>query len=907
MSHNLADLHLTPQQADAFLLGTLDEEEGVAIEGHLRVCGRCADVLSGLEARSSWTDLVRQAAATVSPHPTHLASQPDPDPAVTAADRYVLLEPIGHGGFGVVYRARQASLDRVVALKLLRAGPDADPAERRRFQFEAEAAARLRHPGIVPTFEVGTHDGQPCIAMEFVEGESLASRLAQGPLEPAVAAALVRDLALALAHAHEQGVLHRDIKPSNILLDRDGRPRIVDFGLAKRLDLEVKHTGTGVLLGTPGYMAPEQASGEEVGPWSDIHALGAVLYEALSGRPPFHAPTALATIDQLLHGDAPSLRRVQPSVPRDLATICETCLRKEKHWRYSSAAALADDLERFLAGQAIAARRAGVPERMVKWIRREPARAALVAVLIASASAAAAGLAEHTRRLRQEVERTRKAGLEIERQRAVAQTRYRTARATLQHILEWPEDPRFAAMPLRVELHRQQLEQARGFYDRVLSEADPRDPSLRLDTAQANREAANVLIALGRHEEAEPLLRKALALVSRPGTGLEEARERLVILVKLGVLLVDSRVDEAILALEKAASLAEEFDGLDHHSSDSRSKWAWSEHNLGSALQLADRKTEARQHYVRSEQVRRAIMADEPARTEHGIELAATLVNLATIDAERGELDRAEALYSEADRFLRVASEGTNAKLETAATRAELLNNRGNLAASRGQTDLALACFEQGLALVDPVLADDPGLARFRQAALNLHGARGLLLGALGRHAEAASDWDGVLVNCDRADRRDGYELLRALARARAGDHVRAMGEARALHERVGVRLAPADLYNLACVGSLAAGAASGQVSGTTAPGTRSDPYCHEALDWLDQAVARGLLADPAMQAQIHADSDLSALRKTNAFHEWVARLEPTQPPGPETQRPAPTDASPRAVPPGGAPLRIPR
>jgi serine/threonine-protein kinase len=297
---------------------------------------------------------------------------------------YELGEVIGSGGMGVVYRARQAGLNRPVALKMLRAGPGAGPADLDRFRREAEALAELRHPNVVQVHELGEHDGLPFLAMELVEGGSLAQRLAGKPQPPGEAARLVEVLARAVQAAHGRGILHRDLKPANVLLAADGMPKVTDFGLARRLEGGEKLTATGAIVGTPSYMAPEQASGvtRAVGPAADVWALGAVLYEMLTGRPPFLAEGPVETVLQVLSEEPVPPRRLQPRCPRDLETICLKCLRKEPQKRYASAADLADDLGRFLKGEPIRARPVGPAERALKWVRRRPAAATLLAALL---------------------------------------------------------------------------------------------------------------------------------------------------------------------------------------------------------------------------------------------------------------------------------------------------------------------------------------------------------------------------------------------------------------------------------------------------------------------------------------------------------------------------------------------
>ncbi|HVS36431.1 MAG TPA: serine/threonine-protein kinase [Gemmataceae bacterium] len=305
-----------------------------------------------------------------------------------------ILGELGRGGMGVVYMARQVGLNRIVALKMILSGQHAGETERARFKAEAEVAARLVHPNIVQIHEVGEANGCPFFSLEYVEGGSLAAKLDGTPWAPRPAAELIETLARALQAAHKHGVIHRDLKPANVLLTMEGQPKITDFGLAKKLDDAAGQTQSGAILGTPSYMAPEQAGNRavKVGPAADVYALGAMLYELLTGRPPFKAATTLDTVLQVINDEPVPPRQLQPKTPRDLDTICLKCLRKEPKKRYGSAEELAEDLARYLDGKPITARRVGRLERGWRWCRRNPVAAWLTAMVFSSL-AAGAGIA----------------------------------------------------------------------------------------------------------------------------------------------------------------------------------------------------------------------------------------------------------------------------------------------------------------------------------------------------------------------------------------------------------------------------------------------------------------------------------------------------------------------------------
>ncbi len=306
---------------------------------------------------------------------------------LTRVAQYELIKEIGRGGMGVVFKARDVRLNRIVALKMIRGGALANTDELQRFEKEAAAAAQLIHPNIVALYEVSPNDQQPYLSMEFIGGTSLAERLLLGPLPSRRAAAYLEQTARAVHYAHTRGIVHRDLKPANVLLDENDQTKVTDFGLAKQIDNKSDQTRTGAILGTPSYMSPEQAAGrKEISPASDVYSLGAILYELITGKPPFCGETPLATLNLVAEQDPIAPRLLNPAVDRDLETICLKCLEKSPARRYKTADALADDLKRYLAGEPIAARRVGVFGRSVKWVQRNPALFALSTLCILSVS-----------------------------------------------------------------------------------------------------------------------------------------------------------------------------------------------------------------------------------------------------------------------------------------------------------------------------------------------------------------------------------------------------------------------------------------------------------------------------------------------------------------------------------------
>jgi WD40 repeat protein/serine/threonine protein kinase len=390
-------------ELEAFLTDRLPPEGDRRVLTHVEGCSACQHVLESLTAAGvgSGSRGPRDDATHVRP----VEGRAGQAPAMPArVGQYNVVRELGRGGMGVVYLAEQANLKRPVALKVIRHGVNATPAEVDRFCAEAEAVARLQHPNIVQVHEVGSQGGLYYLALEYVGGGSLDRHLAGTPQDPRSAAALIETLARAVHHAHQRGILHRDLKPANVLLQiADGRlpidkslkgsalaslhsaiPKVTDFGLAKRLETIEAATQSGVALGTPSYMAPEQTSGRygPLTPGVDVYGLGAVLYEMLTGRPPFKGATALSTLEQVNFQEPLAPSRFHRHIPRDLETICLKCLEKSPGKRYSSAEALADDLGRFLAGRPIVARPIRVWGRVAKWARRRPLDAALLAAVL---------------------------------------------------------------------------------------------------------------------------------------------------------------------------------------------------------------------------------------------------------------------------------------------------------------------------------------------------------------------------------------------------------------------------------------------------------------------------------------------------------------------------------------------
>jgi tetratricopeptide (TPR) repeat protein/tRNA A-37 threonylcarbamoyl transferase component Bud32 len=655
---------------------------------------------------------------------------------------YEVLGELGRGGMGVVYKARDKKLNRLVALKLIATGPGADPDARRRFQREAEAMASLQHPNIVQVHEIGQIEGTPFCVLEFLDGGSLLGRLVQAPVSAREAAALLEVVARAVHHAHQRGILHRDLKPANILLTADGTPKVGDFGLAKRLGADGEQSQTNAILGTPSFMAPEQARGDSaaIGPAADVYGLGAVLYDALTGRPPFRGESTADTLYQLVTEDPIPPRRIDRRVPRDLETICLKCLEKDPRRRYASAWALADDLRRALDGEPIRARSVGVVERGVKWARRRPAAAALIALAVMTANGAlgsGALYARHEARRAEEAEALHREASQAHR-RALAN--FREARAVVDEMLTRVAREKLAHAPQMQQVRRDLLERALRFYeDFAAQEAGP-DPETRREAARAAVRAADLRALLGDRDAAEKAYRSGISQLS---------------------------------------ALADEF----RDDPAPREDFAAACNNLGNLLQESGN-AEAEELYLRAADLRRRLSEAAPDKAGHRHELALCLANLGALRLKQGRFGEAERDIREALGLLEQPSPDTPdgaAALRERARALQLLgrllaetgrpaeadradreacavlgrvvgrwpdvpDSRQELAAARTQLgDLlrdadpaaAEAAYDEALALRAALVADFPGVPAYRQELAATHNNRAALFLSAGRTSDA--------------------------------------------------------------------------------------------------------------------------------------------------------------------------
>ncbi len=666
-----------------------------------------------------------------------------PSPTRTFGD-YELIEMIAKGGMGVVYKARQRKLNRLVAVKMILAGQFADETDVERFYAEAEAAANLRHPNIVAIHEVGEFEGQHFFSMDFIEGQTLGDLVRENPLSARRAAQYVKTVAETMHFAHEQGFLHRDLKPSNVMLDRNGEPLIMDFGLAKKATGETSQlTISGAIVGTPSYMPPEQAAGrnDDVTARSDVYSIGAILYELVTGRPPFRATNPYETIKQVLETEPASPCVLNAGIPRDLETICMKCLQKEPTRRYDSAQDLADELDRFLEGMPIRARPISLPERAWRWCRRNPLLASAMAI-------AATGIL---------VALIAVTGAYIRTKAALAESdeSFRQALDAVNELFTEVSEDTLLQQPGMQPLRKSLLSLALAYYERFrLQRGD--DPKVQDELALATFRVGKIKEAIESPEAALAEYERARDMQQRLLAGSPHDTDRLQNLSNTWTAMGPpyfalQQPDKSLQAFREAVGLREQLAAEHPKDSEIQRLLANSYMNVGliekilgdSAYAEGDDQA-AQQHYQASlnqfhtgqytrDRALRAAPQEFKLRRDRG----KGAYNLANLAKNMGDLEQGEQHIDAAIAEFTSLREQGDKDLDTQANLAICIKRKGDFAFERGDYEAALAQYNAGLPVMVALARENPLVIKYQGDLGGIYKNIGVALSELGRLDEA--------------------------------------------------------------------------------------------------------------------------------------------------------------------------
>jgi serine/threonine protein kinase len=842
---------------------------------------------------------------------------------------YEVVGELGRGGMGIVYLALQQGLNRRVALKMLLAGAHANARQRGRFRSEVEAIARLQHPNVVQIFELGEVGGQLFCALEYVDGGNLADQLDGSPRPPRAAAELVAALADGLQSAHEQGIVHRDLKPANVLLTAGGIPKITDFGLARMLDRDGQ-TESGAVVGTPQYMAPEQARGlnDAIGPATDVHALGAILYELLTGRPPFRGTTTLETLLQVEALEPVRPRLLQPQIPLDLETVCLKCLRKQPEQRYASARALAEDLRRFLGGEPVHARPPSVWERALKWARRRPSDAVLLGVsLTALLAMVLVVLAYNTRLrhqrdqanvLRQRAEESeaevRRSGEQAERMRKQAEANFRLALSVVDdYTLKLSEPDNWFVEDLRVQLLKSSLayyqkfvkqhgedpilcaaqgraylrlaqisgelgakesralglyRQAEGVFEQ-LTRDHPKNADYQRELAQVRYDLGRAHRDLGQWAPAEKALKKARtiqeALVKESPKDLVSRRDLAQTWYALGLTCFQRRCGRPRVEAAFKKALA-----ILEESARIKPLDAGDRDLLGDVHRgLGDLHRNHREYAAALEEYRKALEIEKQlVRDKPGV------VNY------QSDLGSTYYGLSFCYELLGDFTKARTALEESLAIRRRLANRHPgmvqfaadlgatlqNRARILGNPKARAKAYAEAVQTLEGVLLKEPRHSAARRNLAAAYAGRAATLDRLGRHAEALEDWDRLRKLEPRWP--TGWVVNRATTYAHLGRHVRAADDAYKA-DTPGLKGRPA--LNLARTYAVCAKAASKDPALSRERRARLvEANGARAVALLAKAKAGKAFATGQQRQNLAKDPDFSALRGRADFRKWL-------------------------------------
>jgi hypothetical protein len=800
---------------------------------------------------------------------------------------YKILGELGRGGMGVVYKARQRGLNRFVALKMVLAGAHADAQHLKRFQIEAEAVARLQHPNIVQIYEVGEQDGLPFFSLEFVDGGPLDRKLGGKPQPPRVAAQLCATLARGMHFAHEHSIIHRDLKPANVLMTADGIPKITDFGLAKCLEEDSGQTNSGAIMGTPSYMAPEQARGEvhTLGPRSDLYSLGAMLYEFITGKPPFLGPTRMDTVIRVTRDEVVAPSRLQPDVPRDLETICVKCLQKEPGKRYANCYELAEDLNRFLIGEPIQARPVGNLERMVRWCRRNPGWAAMwggiagLLILLAGGSLYAAITINAAKQEADENARIATKNEEVARQNEEKARAFGNSASEAYATLIGEVQEKMRDKPDLQNLKKQILEPAiRGLQSLIARMDDNKDAFNLSNLADAHRKMGDLYRELGQIDQAYNQFQETHKIMEDIALANPNEEDLRVQLVKswlaLGDLARDAKGDTALAREDYKRGLAIANDLADNPRSqqpspmDRKKLVAYVYYKLGD---IADDPAEAREYYTQSLTRRKEWRTAQPEAVDAIVDVANCYHDLARVSFHSHDPEAARRYWSEC---LQLREEVLNRRPQSIAARLYLAfehERLGDFQVRTGNPEAGKNSLLNALARYDQLAKADPANEETRKhlsRACYLLGTAYLRLQnqelATENHAKALQ-MRRALAEKDPADLRKQKDYMVNLARC--GQHQAAVKMAEEIQERSpkGVDT----LLNLMRCYALSCAALGGLATPTAEQEKLRDTYAARAAKYLEQAIASGCRD----VVDVETDPDVDAIRNYAAFQQALEKL----------------------------------
>jgi len=669
---------------------------------------------------------------------------------------YELLGEIGRGGMGIVYRARQRGADRIVALKVIRRDRlEALPRDTQanaidRFWHEAQAAARLEHDNIVTVYEVGEVDGQPFFSMRYVEGRSLSDVIQEGPIENRRAAAYMEPVGRAVHEAHTRGILHRDLKPQNILVDtKTGRPLVADFGLAKLSEGGGELTRAGEVMGTPSYMSPEQARDSgRVAAATDIYALGATLYHMLTARPPFQAATPVETLRQVIDEEPAPARQLNPSIDRDLETICSKCLEKEPSRRYGSAALLADDLGRYLRGEPIRARPIGTIERTVRWCRRNPVVAALVAstflFLVVALVGTTVGMVQASAAHR-----------EAEAARQQAEESFHQAREAVDNFYTRVSEDTLLNQPGMQPLRRDLLADARRYYRKFLAQRGD-DPTIRDELAATHFREGCITEAIDSPQKALASYRRACQIRKQLVAERPDDPEHLQALGNtlnaIGrALHRQGKLDEAREMHAQAVAIRTRLAQAAPQESEFKRALANSYMNIGLIQRDSGQCQQARRQFEKAQALRMEILRPAPDHLDTRRDLGKGYYNLAVLELADGNRAGARKNFEDAisvwEHLLRRDPKDLGNQYFLALCcrcLADLMLADPNSTSTDLESGLAL--YEKAIGPMESLALANPDVAQYQAELAGLHMNRGALQRALGRRPTALASFQQALV-----------------------------------------------------------------------------------------------------------------------------------------------------------------